>query len=253
MTVLNMRGEWRLDKGMFAVTGRNGLDTFFAKPGDRFYHRKLKKTGTVVRLEKLCQWDFLTESWVWREYLDPVANDTAYARIRMHWDGEPNDYGDDCEVEDVQNLIGEGAEPLPLTGRAGQIQAAMRPLKENEPVLESRYIVEGLLDRGAFSTAYGAPGSGKTFAMLEMAIHVAARREWRGLRVGGQDTEYDWPGPVVYIALEGGRGIRNRLAALKIEKPDVFAAAAEDDMFTAISLPLDFHAEGDAEALLEVF
>ncbi|MFN7195221.1 MAG: bifunctional DNA primase/polymerase, partial [bacterium] len=65
--------------------------------------------------------------------------------------------------------------------------------------------VEGLLVEGGMSVWYGDSNVGKTFALLDVAIHVALGRPWRGREVD--------QGAVIYCALEGIAGIRNRIAA----------------------------------------
>ena len=54
-------------------------------------------------------------------------------------------------------------------------------------------------------------------APLDLALHVAAGRDWHGVKVRG--------GPVVYVAGEGGFGIGNRIAAARIEWPDLLGDA----------------------------
>ena len=137
----------------------------------------------------------------------------------------------------------ERATRPPPEGRAGRLQAAMRTLGECKPALENNYLAKGLLDRDTFSVMYGAANSGKTFIGLELALHVAAGMSWRGLRING--------GPVLYIALEGGRGIHNRIAALQIENPALIEGADRDKRFRLLSLPLDLHAGGDTWALID--
>jgi hypothetical protein len=68
--------------------------------------------------------------------------------------------------------------------------------------------VQGLLIDGAMSVIYGESGSGKTFFTLDLAIHVAAGLPWRGRAVDQRG--------VLYLALEGQRGISNRVEAFKI-------------------------------------
>jgi hypothetical protein len=80
---------------------------------------------------------------------------------------------------------------------------------EAVPDLDARDFVEGLLLEGAMSVVYGESNSGKTFWTTDLAIHVAAGRPWNGREVD--------LGGVLYLALEGGHGIKNRIAAFKIE------------------------------------
>jgi hypothetical protein len=75
------------------------------------------------------------------------------------------------------------------------------------PVLESSYLIKGLLDRGAMSVIYGPSNSGKTFFALDLAYHVAINAMWRDRRVIN--------GTVLYLAAEGGNGITNRVIALR--------------------------------------
>lgn len=73
-------------------------------------------------------------------------------------------------------------------------------------------LIKGLIDRGAMSVWYGESNSGKTFIVLDAAWHIAAGRQWAGMRVR--------QGAVLYVASEGGRGILKRFAAIKQARPD---------------------------------
>lgn len=75
------------------------------------------------------------------------------------------------------------------------------------PSLDTWDFVEGLLGDAAFSVWFGEPGCGKTFLVLDLALHVALGRPWFGREVE--------QGSVVYVAMEGVRGFRNRIAALR--------------------------------------
>lgn len=77
------------------------------------------------------------------------------------------------------------------------------------PSLDASDFVEGVLTTGAMSVVYGESNSGKTFFVLDLALHVAAGMQWR-------DRQVD-QGFVMYLALEGGHGIRNRVSAWKAE------------------------------------
>lgn len=123
--------------------------------------------------------------------------------------------------------------------RAGEIKRRLVSLSAIEAVLTSNYMVKGWLDRNCLSMLYGPSNAGKTFVALDIAMHIAAGQPWRGLRVNG--------GPVLYIAAEGGAGIRNRLAAIKRDRPELAAAP-----FTLLPIGLDLHGEGDAMAVCEI-
>jgi len=67
------------------------------------------------------------------------------------------------------------------------------------------WIIKDLWPKAVLAMVYGASGSGKTFAVLDMALAVARGIEWRGHKVK--------QGPVVYVAAEGKEGLRKRLTA----------------------------------------
>lgn len=79
--------------------------------------------------------------------------------------------------------------------------------KDAEPNLDANDFVEGLLTTSAMSVVYGPSNCGKTFFIVDLALHVAMGREWRGKAVDR--------GAIVYLSLEGAQGIRNRLSAFR--------------------------------------
>lgn len=123
--------------------------------------------------------------------------------------------------------------------RRSEIERRLLSLATIEAVLISNYLIKGWLDRNCLSMLYGPSNAGKTFVALDMAMHIAADKPWRGLRVNG--------GPVLYIAAEGGAGIRNRIAAIKHEQPDTVSTP-----FTLLPMGLDLHGQGDAQAVCEI-
>ncbi len=76
-----------------------------------------------------------------------------------------------------------------------------------EAAIDANDFVEDLLIAGGMSVVYGEPNSGKTFLVLDLAFHVARGAPWFGREVE--------QGGVLYVALEGGIGIRNRIAAYR--------------------------------------
>jgi hypothetical protein len=69
------------------------------------------------------------------------------------------------------------------------------------------YLVKGLAPTGGLTVVWGPPKSGKSFWTFDLAMHVARGELYRGRRVQ--------PGPVVYLALEGGEGFRARIEAYR--------------------------------------
>jgi hypothetical protein len=74
---------------------------------------------------------------------------------------------------------------------------------KDEPI---RWLVKDILPAASFVAIYGKPGSGKSFAALYLAAGVASGRE-----TFGKETK---PGHVVYVAGEGGAGLKRRRDAL---------------------------------------
>lgn len=69
-----------------------------------------------------------------------------------------------------------------------------------------KWMIKGVLQKEALIMVHGPSGGGKTFAVLDMCLHVAAGLgEWFGHKVT--------PGTVVYLAGEGHAGLRARVAA----------------------------------------
>lgn len=95
----------------------------------------------------------------------------------------------------------------PNAGSATEDASALEWFDDIEPSLTDSYIIKGLLGDGALSVVYGPSNSGKTFFALDLAYHIAIGASWRGRRVRG--------GGVLYLAAEGGKGLVNRVAALR--------------------------------------
>jgi len=91
------------------------------------------------------------------------------------------------------------------SGQAYQLLSIGDPWQLADP----SWIIDGHLPEGV-SVLYGPSGSGKSFAALDWSLSVAAGRRWFG---HGVDA-----GPVVYVAAEGARGLRQRIAAWSADR-----------------------------------
>jgi hypothetical protein len=110
----------------------------------------------------------------------------------------------------------------------------------NEPV---NPLIEDLLDEGALSVIYGDSGSGKTFAGLDMAFHVGAGLDWNGKKVKR--------GLVVYVAAEGGKRIKRRIAALKKRYHEEHGDDAPEPLFALVRYQIDLRSsDADLNNLL---
>ena len=104
------------------------------------------------------------------------------------------------EPEDFDQYDGQVIEPQ---------RRRLQPYHVTELGSRSRreYVVKGLFDRGGLAEMFGDTNSGKTFTALDIAEHIAQGWDWCGRKVK--------PGPVVYIAVEGGLGLEERLTAFR--------------------------------------
>lgn len=68
-----------------------------------------------------------------------------------------------------------------------------------------RALIKGLLNLDSCAWVIGAPGSKKSFVVLDMAAHVVRGMPWQGLKVH--------QGPAVLIVAEGAGGMSNRIKA----------------------------------------
>jgi hypothetical protein len=100
------------------------------------------------------------------------------------------------------------------------------------------YLVKGIIPLGGLIVVWGAPKCGKSFWVFDLAMHVALGREYRGRRVQ--------QGAVVYLALEGGRGFRNRVEAWRQRH---LRGHLGDVPFYLIDVPVDLAA--DRAALID--
>lgn len=135
-----------------------------------------------------------------------------------------------------------------LTGRTADLSAAIMPLARIKADLRSRYLVKGWLDRGAFSVVYGQSNVGKTFFAMDLALHIAAGEDWHGNRVPSGDK---FAGPVLYVAAEGGRGIRSRIEAMRRHNADLMGRIEAEGNLSILSAPLDLCTAEDAKYLVE--
>lgn len=116
-------------------------------------------------------------------------------------------YTGDELYEIAAKAIEAGQDSGTDAGQAGQKPKAGFALIRAD-LLEFRepdWLIEGLLEAGTLGLIFGDPGSGKSFAALDMAASVATGRAFHGRTVKR--------GAVIYICGEGQNGIMRRLTA----------------------------------------
>ena len=73
--------------------------------------------------------------------------------------------------------------------------------------ITKEWLVRGFLGADETSAFYGKPGDGKSVLAQDMAMHIAAGREWHGRKVK--------QGAVVYVALERKKLVERRAVAFR--------------------------------------
>lgn len=99
----------------------------------------------------------------------------------------------------------EVVEPTGLAEPVAPHRFAVIPACEFAVFRRSRYLIKHVIPEAELVVVFGESGSGKTFMVLDLAMAVARGAPWRGNKVK--------QGRVVYIAAEGGGGVRDRLRA----------------------------------------
>jgi putative DNA primase/helicase len=127
-------------------------------------------------------------------------------KVRGEWVEMPDDKPANYDANDY--AAEHGAEALAeLLSRTKQPAMRYRVLTASDlmdtPPL--RWLVRGVLPANGLASIYGASASGKTFLALDMCAAVADGVQWFGCRVSAA--------PVVYAALEGEHGFRQRVKA----------------------------------------
>jgi hypothetical protein len=107
-------------------------------------------------------------------------------------------------ADEFEELVGEVA----LTDE-GKTDALPRfhfePVHQFSSATALPWIIKGVLPQAGLAVVYGASGSGKSFAVLDMGMAIARGLPWRGKKTK--------QGRVAYIAAEGADGFRKRIAA----------------------------------------
>lgn len=99
-------------------------------------------------------------------------------------------------------------------------------------------IVKRLLIAGSLAVIFGDSNSGKTFFALDLALAIAAGKPWRGRMTKR--------GLVIYVAGEGAASVRIRIAAYRLENPDITGLP-----FAIVSQAVDFLSLDSINALIE--
>ncbi|WP_336490929.1 AAA family ATPase [Methylobacterium nigriterrae] len=110
--------------------------------------------------------------------------------------------------DDLDDALPPAAQPATPGPRIQEAPSARFRLTRFDAIrmgTTPRYVIKGLLASTGLALFWGAPKCGKSFLVLDMLLHVALGRPYRGRRVR--------QGTVIYCALEGQTGFEARAAA----------------------------------------
>lgn len=178
-----------------------------------------------------------------------VSQETCLALMLEHWPGA--DSRDEPHIAfRVENAYRYGQNAVGVASPEAEFEAVptSSPKRgklwiewwhDTTPDLDQPYLIDDVLDLGAMAVTYGDSNVGKTYVVLDQARCVAAGVDWNGHKVK--------KGLVVYVAAEGGRGFRKRIAAFRKHH------GIDKLPFALVPCPIDLHATpGDSRALIDL-
>lgn len=124
------------------------------------------------------------------------------------------------------------AEVIAFDARRKDRRFKLMPFNSISLSSDRRYLVKGVIPYPGLTVIWGPPKSGKSFWTLDLAMHVALDRPYRGRRVHN--------GPVVYCCFEGQSGVSARIEAFRQQ---YMAEDADGVPFFLRSEPMDLIAE----------
>lgn len=116
-----------------------------------------------------------------------------------------------------ENAKGSGDRPLRRSLKDPEAKAALAMfrilnLSDLDALPEPEWLVNGIIPADGLTTLYGAPGSTKSFCILDAALCVASGTPFHGHAVKA--------GSAIYCVGEGLRGMRWRIEAWKLAHPE---------------------------------
>jgi len=121
------------------------------------------------------------------------------------------------------------AEVIALDAKRSESRIKLMPFDKIKLGTNRRYLVKGVIPFPGLTVIWGPPKSGKSFWTLDLTMHIALGRDYRGKRVQ--------QGPVVYCCFEGQSGVSARVEAFRQR---FLAEDADNVPFYLQPAPMDF-------------
>jgi hypothetical protein len=147
--------------------------------------------------------------------MDPPPNTGGLAymqrhreRLRLEEIARRQGIAEQVAAEVSRDVVGpfDHLEPK-VALKAEQLRAGMLDELGLDNLPDPEWLIDGILMRDSLAVLYGHPGSAKSFAAIDLSLCVSTGSWWHANAVQ--------QGPVVYIAAEGGSGMKARKDAWK--------------------------------------
>lgn len=157
--------------------------------------------------------------------------------VGAFWVEFPEALPDNFDANDyAREFGGDALRTLLLSPRAPLNRFRLLQASEVERLPVMRWRVRGVLPESGLACIYGPSGSGKSFLAMDLCAAVADGRQWFGKRVARA--------PVVYMALEGEAGIRQRALAWKVK-----AGRSLPSRLWVVMTPMNLRTAADVDEL----
>jgi RecA-family ATPase len=190
----------------------------------------------------------------WCERWQDGQNDPDIALADWHRAKPPFRVGISYLQKHAVNLYFQPVQPDETTDMfAANAQATEQPKRKLEILFRNdidsmvphEYLIERHVPKGGLGFLYGAPGAGKSFIALDMALHLAyGKEQWHG------DTIRSNAGWVIYLAREGSAGFKARIQAWENNR-QLEDLNFNDCRFALIRETLNFMKPEDIKTLIE--
>ncbi len=215
--------EWLTTAAPEAVEGSGGDNQTIAV---------INRVGDFGISEEMA-YDLLLDHWNEKKAIPSWDPDDLRAKVRSAYKSRQNPVGvasPEAEFDAVE-VAGKNS----AIRKHGKLW--LEWWRDAKPDLAQPYLIDDMYDLNTMVVTYGESNSGKTYVVLDQAFAIATGRAWNGHKVN--------KGLVVYVAAEGGRGFRKRIAAFRqhYDVPEL--------PFALVPCPVDlFSSTADAKALV---